>query len=198
MNVDHMQQRSPEWYRARCGLITGSRFSQAMSARHTQAYRGLVDCLVDERRSGRLDDRGPVSWAMQWGIDHEDPARRWYERAHDRSVTQVGFMVHPALAFVGVSPDGLVGHDGLVEIKCPQMPNFRRVLDSRRIPAQYRWQVQGQLWVCQRDWLDFVCFYPPDQGVVIRVSGNPADFEQLADRCQEIHAEVERRLWQRL
>lgn len=164
-----------------------------MTRRGTQAYRQLIDDLERERLSGQVH-RGYVSPAMQWGIDHEAPARRWYTKSHGRPVREIGFVVHPKLDFVGVSPDGMVDHDGLVEIKCPQMPNFQLVLDSREVPARYRWQVQGQLWVCQRDWLDFVCFYPPGQGVVIRVNGNQKDFDLLADRCHEINGEVEKRL----
>lgn len=188
-----MQQHSEEWFRARCGRITGSRFANAMAGKRSQAYRGLIDDLERERVSGQVH-RGYVSPAMQWGIDHEHHARRWYEGAHRKTVAEIAFVVHPDFDFVGVSPDGLVDHDGLIEIKCPQMPNFQRVASSRAIPARYRWQVQGQLWVCQRDWLDFVCFYPPNSGVVIRAAGERADFDQLADRCHEINATVERRI----
>lgn len=188
-----MQQRSEAWYQARAGRITGSRFSRAMAAKSSDTYQGLISELVVERRTGSSRDRGYVNAAMQWGIDHEASARTWYSRQHGRQVHEIGFVVHPVHEFVGVSPDGLVGQDGLIEIKCPQLANFKRVADSRQVPSRYRWQVQGQLWVCRRQWLDFVCFYPPGQGVVLHVEADETDFDRIEARCIEIDREVTRR-----
>lgn len=189
-----MKQRSEAWFQARAGRITGSRFSRAMAGKRSNNYRNLIDELAEERRRGRSLDGGYVNAAMQWGIDHEDAARRWYGRSRGCRVETIGFVVHPQHDYVGVSPDGLVAHDGLVEIKCPQAKGFNRVLESQEMPARYRWQVQGQLWVCQRDWADFVCFYPPGKGIVMRVFGNRSDFDALEERCREVNLEVERRL----
>ena len=74
------------------------------------------------------------------------------------------------------------------------MKNFRRVMESRAMPSRYRWQVQGQLWVCGRDWLDFVCFHPPGQGIAIRIECDADDFDRLETRCIEVNRDVERRL----
>lgn len=189
-----MQQRTEAWYRERAGRITGSRFARAMASMHSDTYRNLIDQLVEERRTGRCRDGGYVNAAMQWGMDHEDRARRWYGKSRSCTVQQIGFVVHPRYDYVGVSPDGLVAHDGLVEIKCPQMKAFRQVMASQEMPSRYRWQVQGQLWVCQRQWLDFVCFYPPGQGICIRVERDEADLECLEERCRQVHLEVERRV----
>lgn len=189
-----MEQRTDEWYSARAGKITGSRFAYAMAARGTTSFRQLIDQLVQERLTGRCLDNRRLNSAMQWGIDHEDAARHWYSKAHGRSVDLAGFVVHPNFDYVGVSPDGLVGLDGVVEIKCPQHHNFQKVRSTRRMPSQYRWQVQGQLWVCRRDWADFVCFHPPSSGVVIRVQRDSADAERLEERCREINQLVEGRM----
>lgn len=188
-----MQQRSEAWYQARAGRITGSRFSRAMANKRSDTYQSLITDLAEERRTGRCLDRGYVNSAMQWGIDHEPNARRWYCREHARHVDEVAFVIHPIHDFVGVSPDGLVGADGLVEIKCPQLTNFKRIAASHQMPSRYRWQVQGQLWVCERQWLDFVCFYPPGHGVVIHVEADEDDFDQIEARCIEIDREVTRR-----
>ena len=189
-----MQQRSEDWYCARAGRITGSRFARAMAKRNSEAYLGLVAELAAERCAGRSQDGGYVNAAMRWGINHEASARRWYERQHSCRVSEIGFVVHRAHDFIGVSPDGLVGDDGLVEIKCPQMKTFRRVMESRVMPPRYRWQVQGQLWVCGRDWLDFVCYYPPGQGIALRIERDVDDFDRLESRCIEVNRDVERRL----
>lgn len=186
-----MRQRSLAWHQARCGRITGTRFAKAMASKGTQGYRGLIEDLVAERLYGRWEEVATTA-AMQWGVAHEDAARRWYTRTAGHAVRQVAFVVHPTFDFVGVSPDGLVGDDGLLEIKCPQQENFARVMRAREMPSRYRWQVQGQLWVCQRSWLDFVAYYPPRQGIVIPVVACQADFDRLADRCTEVDAEVAR------
>jgi len=189
-----MDQRSEAWFRMRAGRITGSRFAQAMADKNSSTYHSFVDRLVEERRTGRCLDRDFVNPAMQWGIDHEESARRWYCRSQKRQVDRVAFVVHPEFDFVGVSPDGLIDDDGLLEIKCPQLAAFENVLKSRRMPARYRWQVQGQMWVCDRQWLDFVCYYPRGRGVVIRVQRDDTDLLSLEARCIEIDRMVERRL----
>lgn len=192
-----MEQRSEAWFRVRAGRITGSRFSRAMAGKRSNDYRNLIDELVEERRRGRALDGGYVNPAMRWGMDYEDAARLWYGRSRGCTVHQIGFVVHHEYDYVGVSPDGLVDSDGLVEIKCPQMKGFRQVMESRQMPSRYRWQVQGQLWVCRREWADFVCFYPPGQGIVIRIVGIQRDFDQLEARCREVNLEVERRVGRR-
>ncbi|ALN65923.1 putative phage-type endonuclease domain protein [Lysobacter antibioticus] len=189
-----MKQRSEAWYKARAGRITGSRFARAMASKHSSTYRSLIDELVQERRTGRSLDGGYMNAAMQWGMDHENNARQWYGRSRGCHVAEAGFVVHPEHDFVGISPDGLVADDGLIEIKCPQIKTFRQVMDTRQMPSRYRWQVQGQLWVCRRQWLDFVCFYPPGQGIVIRIFQDQRDFDQLDVRCREVNREVERRV----
>ena len=189
-----MEQKSEAWLRIRAGRITGSRFAKGMGSKRSDAYRRLIEELVQERRTGRARDGGYVNHAMQWGMDHEDAARRWYAGSRGCRVDQAAFVVHPDLDFVGVSPDGLVAHDGLIEIKCPQAHTFRQVFASEAMPPRYRWQVQGQLWVCRRQWLDFVCFYPPGRGIAIRIVGDQNDFDQLETRCREIHREVEQRV----
>ena len=188
-----MQQRSDAWLKVRGGKITGSRFARAMTSRR-DVYRKLVEQLVEERRLGRSLDGNYVSPAMQWGIDHEPQARRWYSTQRGHHVQEVAFVPHKDMEYVGVSPDGLVGRDGLIEIKCPQLRGYRQILDTRRVPSQYYWQIQGGLWVCERDWADYICFYPPGQGLVIRVGKDQDDWDRLANRCEEINREVERRL----
>ena len=164
-----------------------------MASKHSIGYVKLIEQLVEERTTGRCSDRSYVNAAMQWGVDHEDAARRWYGRSRSCRIQEVWFVLHSDYDYVGVSPDGLVDDEGLIEIKCPQMKAFNRVMRSSEIPARYRWQVQGQLWVCRREWLDFVCFYPPSRGMTIRVARDENNFDRLEQRCCEINHEVERR-----
>ena len=188
-----MDQRSPEWYQARLGWITGTRFAAAMAATDSRTYVSLVDELVSERVTGHRRER-PITPAMQWGIDHEPLARAWYSRQSGSHVEQAGFVRHRSLGFVGVSPDGLVGTRGVLEIKCPQMKAYRETVARGCIPTRYVWQVQGQLWVCEREFADFVCFHPGMGGLVIRVQRDEARIARLHARCQQVEREVQRRI----
>ncbi|MBY4598932.1 YqaJ viral recombinase family protein [bacterium BD-1] len=189
-----MKQGSQEWLNVRGGKITGSRFAQAMARKNSKRYADFIDLLVEERRLGTSLDGDFMNDAMRWGVEHEPLARSWYVKRKRRKVQEVAFVPHQSLSHVGVSPDGLVGEDGLIEIKCPQRPGFDEVLATERMPTRYRWQVQGGLWVCERSWADFICFYPPGEGVILRIEADENDFDQLEDRCKEILRTVEGRL----
>jgi hypothetical protein len=101
---------------------------------------------------------------MQWGTDTEPFARAAYEMTIDDMVTEVGFVKHPAIAFSGASPDGLVS-DGLVEIKCPNTATHIDYLLGQDVPAKYKPQMAWQLACTGRKWCDFVSFDPrmPDE-----------------------------------
>jgi putative phage-type endonuclease len=189
-----MKQGSHEWLKLRAGKITGSRFSKAMARKGSKAYTDFIDQLVQERRLNASLDGDYINEAMQWGMDHEPAARKWYAGRKRCKVHEVAFVPHPLMEHVGVSPDGLVGNDGLIEIKCPQRNGFEQVVHTGKMPARYRWQVQGGLWVCERRWADFVCFYPPSEGVVLRIAADENDFDNLEVRCKEILRTVECRL----
>lgn len=189
-----MQQRTEDWYRIRAGRITGSRFARVMAQPESKVYKDLIDQLAEERRKGICLDSSYMTPAMRWGVRYEHDARLWYSTKRRRPVQQVSFVVHPKYDYIGVSPDGIVLPNGLVEIKCPQKRTFEDIKATKKVPSRYRWQIQGQLWVCEKEWLDFVCFYPPTQGICIRVRPDPNDFDRLDERCRRAHREVEGRL----
>lgn len=194
-----MKQGSAEWLTARCGRITGSRFAAVMAigarGKPLQERRNLVTTLALERLT-KMPAVEPANTAMQWGTEHEAEARDWYVFERGVSVTETAFVLHPELAYVGVSPDGLVGDDGLLEIKCPFNPE-RHVTNllSRSVPDEYVPQVQGQLWVTGRRWLDFVSYDPrlPGslQGVIVRVDHDKEYAEKLAEQCEEVNNEAD-------
>jgi hypothetical protein len=96
---------------------------------------------------------------MQWGIDQEDHARAAYQIHALCTVEEVGFLEHPRL-FAGASPDGLIGDDGMVEIKCPNQSTHGETLLTGRIDDKYHKQMQFQLACSGRSWCDFVSFDP--------------------------------------
>lgn len=155
-------QRTPEWYRARLGLVTASRVYDALArlknGRPSAARTDYAAELIAERLSGEVAPSF-VSAAMQWGIDRESDARSAYEFYRDLTVTETGFVRHPVLA-AGASPDGLVGDDGLIEIKCPKTATHIETLRTGAVDPAYLDQMQWQMACTGRAWCDFISFDP--------------------------------------
>lgn len=186
------QQRTPEWYADRLGRATASKFKDIMAGENTAGYKNYRAELVVERLTG-VPLPSFTSAAMQWGIDTEPLARLRYLLATKNQVQECGFFKFDDI-MAGASPDGLVGKDGLLEIKCP---NTATHLVSLRggIPVTYFWQIVGQQWVTGRKWTDFVSFDPrlPDnaQLVITRVKRQDAAIEKLAAKVQKFLLSVD-------
>jgi putative phage-type endonuclease len=162
-----VEQGSPEWFAARAGKVTASRVADilAMTKSGPSASRqNLLIKLAIERVTGQIE-KGFTSEAMEWGVENEAQARVAYEVASGNFVDQVGFIDHPTIANFGASPDGLVGDNGLVEIKCPNSATHWETIKSGKVPSKYLPQVQTQMACTGRDWVDFVSFDPrmPDR-----------------------------------
>jgi len=156
-----LEQRSPEWHRARLGRLTASRVADMMATTKSGWGAGRANYaweLAIERLTGEPTP-SYCSPAMQWGIDQEDNARAAYQIHALATVEQVGFIEHPRL-FAGASPDGLIGDDGMVEIKCPNQATHGETLLNGTIDGKYVKQVQFQLACSGRAWCDFVSFDP--------------------------------------
>lgn len=168
-------QRTAEWLHDRTGCLTASRFADVVARKRdgtpTKAYYDLIDTLIAERVTGSSIGCGTTA-AMQWGIDHEADAIAEYEAQTGKFVNLVGFIPHPTIDWLGASPDGLVGEDGLVEIKCPYstVVHLKRVAE-KVVPEEYRPQMLLQLICTGRKWVDYVDFDP-------RLIGGP--YERLA------------------
>jgi putative phage-type endonuclease len=155
-------QRSEDWYAARLGKATASRFKDAIAALKSgapaQAQRDYLTELVVERLTQQPIQRFQNA-AMTWGAEQEPAARAAYERVTGRIVEETGFVAHDTL-MAGCSPDGLVDWDGLIEIKCPwnTANHIETLLNG--MPAEHIPQVQGQMWITGREWCDFVSYDP--------------------------------------
>lgn len=194
-----MEQRSSEWYDARRGKLTGSAFSDVMNilkdGKPGASRRELVTRLALERLTGQTID-GFQNEAMRRGIELEPEARAAFEAETGEIVDEVGFIDHPVLPYVGVSPDGLIGNDGMVEFKCPySMAKHLDALRSSDHAKEYRWQLQGQLWVAHRKWVKAVSYDPrfPEhlRLAICHVERDEKAIGQLADECQKANAEIE-------
>ena len=155
MKIHMMEQGSEEWLKIRCGKVTASHFSDVMSK--GQGRKTYMLKLAAERATGVVQPSFKNE-AMQWGNDQEPFARACYESSEHSVVDQVGFV--EVNDYVGVSPDGLVDDEGCIEIKCPNTATHIGYIESGKLPAKYKAQVQGQLWATNRDWCDFVSYDP--------------------------------------
>lgn len=156
-----VEQRSEEWFEARLGKATASRFKDILAKigkGEAAARRNYRAQLVIERITGKTPDRFQ-SMAMMWGQETEDLAAVMYSLRTGRATEAVGFLEHATLA-AGASPDRLVGKDGSIEIKCLNSANHIEVLKTQNILPEYVAQVQGQMWIACRPWCDFVSFDP--------------------------------------
>lgn len=155
-------QRSPEWFAARLGSLGASQLADALAKTKSgwaASRANLQTKLVLERLTGRQEENFS-STAMQWGIDKEDDARTAYSFFTGREVTEVGLYKHPTIVGSHASPDGLVAHDGCLEIKCPNSLAHIEVLKTNQIAHRYLLQMQWQMICADRQWCDFVSFDP--------------------------------------
>lgn len=160
---DNPLQRTAQWFSERVGCLTASIAKDCIrlpkTGKRSQTYRNLIDRLVTERLTGQ-----PVSSAVGaaalWGEEHEDEARSAYEAATGEFVDLVGFVPHPDVKWLGASPDGLVGEDGLVEIKCPTTMTHVSRMTAGVVPEDVKPQMLVQLLCTGRKWVDFVDYDP--------------------------------------
>lgn len=155
-------QGSEEWLLARAGHATASRFSDVLAKIKTgeaASRRNYRTQLVTERLTG-LPVETYKNTAMQWGLDHEEEARSVLEERLGVLTEQTGFLKHPIVPWCGCSPDALVGHLGLAQIKCPFVSTNHVETLQRGIPSEYIAQVQGELWVTGREWSIYVSYDP--------------------------------------
>lgn len=155
-------QGSPEWFAARLGKVTASKVSDVVAKTKSgwgASRANYMAALIAERLTQTPADSFSNA-AMQWGTEQEPLARVAYEFFTGRDVEQVGFVDHPTIPMTGASPDGLVGTDGLVEIKCPNTATHIDTLLDGKVPGKYVIQMQWQMACTGRQWCDFVSFDP--------------------------------------
>jgi putative phage-type endonuclease len=155
-------QGTQEWLQQRLGKVTASRMAD-MTARTKNGYgasrANYMAQLLVERLTGQATETY-TNGAMQWGTDTEPKARAAYSFITDSPVIEVGFIDHPTLPMSGASPDGLVGEDGLIEIKCPNTATHIEALLGEPVAEKYIKQIQWQMACAGKKWCDFVSFDP--------------------------------------
>jgi putative phage-type endonuclease len=186
-DTETVTQLSEAWFKARLGHVTASRIADVM-AKTKNGYsasraRYMAELIV-ERITGQPYERYQNA-AMQWGVEKEPEARSLYELSYDVTVEQVGFVKHPVIVYSGASPDGLVGAEGLVEIKCPETATHIDTLLSSTIEGKYIYQMQWQMRCTERKWADFFSYDP-------RMPARMQTFCKRIARDDAVIAEIER------
>lgn len=186
--MEIIEQRTHAWLMQRVGHVTASRFKAVLAklknGAPSQARQDYLIEVACERITG-MPTQNYVNAAMQWGTEQEPFAREAYVARTGRHVDEVGFVKHPEL-MVGVSPDGVVELEGLIEIKAPNSSTHVYTLTNGMDPMHMA-QIQGQLWVTGYDWCDFVSFDPRmPAGLELYIQRVPRD----ADYISRLDAEV--------
>ncbi|NLA27981.1 MAG: YqaJ viral recombinase family protein [Firmicutes bacterium] len=168
-NIIMVEQGSPEWFEQRLGRLTASNFGTLMTLPRSRKDRelGLISQSTRSYLIGKVSEvltgtskNITSTKALEWGSATEDEARSIYELDRMVEVKQVGFAVLNTNPIIGGSPDGLVGEDGMIEIKCPDSDTFTGYLLGDSIVKNYMAQIQGNLWILNRKWCDFIVYDP--------------------------------------
>ncbi|WP_317992900.1 lambda exonuclease family protein [Bartonella gliris] len=195
-----MEQRTAEWFQARLGKVTASNIYNVLSKTAkglpTSKYEDYKIKLMTERLTGEIS-QSYTTPAMQWGIEHEDDALKEYEFIYDTEVTRCGFIPHPKIEMAGASPDGLIGDDGLVEVKCPQSINHLRFFMDDEIKPEYLAQMQFQMACTGRKWCHFISYNPQFVGrstglrmKIKRIHRDEKQIEEINKAVESFLAEI--------
>lgn len=195
-------QRTEQWFADRLGKVTASKVADLM-AKTKSGYSASRDNYMAQLVVERITNTKADSYsnaAMDWGTTQEPFARAAYEAVTGFMVEEVGFVPHPTIAWAGASPDGLVEHDGLVEIKCPNTATMIDTLLTGKVPQKYFIQMQMQMVCTKRAWCDYVVFDPrmpvKAQLFIKRVPRDDAFIAEMEAEIVNFLAEVDKQVSQ--
>jgi putative phage-type endonuclease len=186
--IKDIPQGSDEWLALRFGWITASKFKDVLAKGQGKTRKSYMYQLAAEALTGERVETYSNEY-MEWGTLTEPQARAMYELDSGNTVDEVSFIKLDEPNKIGCSPDGLIGDDGMVEIKCPKTTTQIETFLSGKMPSGHRAQVQGQLWVSGRQWTDFVSFDP-------RIDGESSYFCVRVERDEEYIKEIEHACFQ--
>ncbi|WP_374831069.1 lambda exonuclease family protein [Paenochrobactrum pullorum] len=180
-----IEQGSPEWFAARAGIPTASRFSTVMAKGEGKTRSEYMRTLAGEIITGEIEESFS-SAHMERGKLMEDEARETYAFINSVEPYQVGFI---RKGEKGASPDSLIGTDGGLEIKTalPRIQIDR--LERNRLPPEHKAQVQGNLWIAEREWWDFVSYWPRLPMLIVRVYRDEEYIKTMSDEIDRFNDE---------
>lgn len=197
MRVINCRQRSEEWERLRA-RPTASDFDNFITPARGDYSASATDyaAQIVTKRLGLYVEPPPSFW-MEWGVEQEPNAKIAYAAITGREVEEAGFVFPDDTDAYGGSPDGLVGDDGLLEVKCPAPQTVVAYHAKKILPQQYRPQVQGLLFITGRSWCDFFVWHPEIVPFLYRVEADAEYHEKIKaclDRLLEEITQIENTL----
>lgn len=210
MIIRDIEQGSAAWKQLKLGKVSASRVADIIArtkSGYSTSRANYATELVLERITGFPTDRYQ-SPAMRAGVELEPLARAAYAFEMDVEVEQVAFAIHPDIPMSGASPDGLVGALGLLELKCPIPATHLETLISEKVPSDYVTQMQWQMAVTGREWVDYASYCPAfpeaarlfvkriprDEGLIASLEGEVRAFlSEVERKLEELNRVMERR-----
>jgi putative phage-type endonuclease len=197
MIIHNIEQGSEAWFAARCGRVTGTRFKALVAGEGTATYKDLVTNIVCEIITNKAEETYSNA-IMEHGIETEPIARLEYVFLFETEVKTAGFITpdedHKYFTWIGISPDGLLPEEGILEIKCPLMRTHFEYIEANKLPAEYRYQVQGQLFVTGLKYCDFMSFVDGMKPFIIRVYPDLELFKEFEKRLDLLIIQVQNKL----
>lgn len=194
--ITDIEQGTPEWLAMRLGIVTCSELDALLVAGKGEAGFGVaaftyMDQLIGERITGEAAELPFQTKATIRGHELEGVARGLYEAREEVTTQAVGIILNHG---IGYSPDALVGSDGLTEIKT-KLPKFQvGVILAGEVPKDHVAQCQGGLWVAERDWIDFISYWPGMPMFVKRAYRDEVLIRKIAERVKTFHELLEERM----
>lgn len=192
MKIFELPHNSTEWFAARLGRATTSRFGEIITPKKRElsaSHLPYALCLIHEMKTGEPTEKFEQSYWMERGSLLEAEAGKLYEFETDTNLMRGGFITNDAET-LGASPDRRVGNDGFVEIKCPAPWNHLEHLRSKVINPNHMPQVQGQLLIGEREWVDWFSYHPEYQPSRIRTYRDEAFIADLKLRLDEFQEKL--------
>jgi len=192
MRIIQVEQQSEAWEAWR-NRPTASEFgSFTTPARGDYSAQATAYAAkIVAKRLGVYVEPPPTFW-MEWGMEQEPNARHAYTEETGLAVREVGFILPDKTDAYGGSPDGLIGDDGLLEIKCPAAETLISYHATGELPDQYRPQVQGLLLISGRAWLDFYVFHPELSSFLLRIEPDLDYQAKIAANLLRLLEEIDR------
>lgn len=186
MEIFNVEQGSPEWFSCRAGIPTASKFATVMAKGEGKTRAEYMRTLAGELLTGEPAEQFSNAHTER-GNAMEDEARQTYAFINDAEITQVGFIRN---GDKGASPDSLVGSNGGLEIKTalPKIQIDR--LERNRLPPEHKAQVQGNLWIAEREWWDFVSYWPKLPILTVRVYRDEEYIQTMAAEVDRFNDEL--------
>lgn len=188
LQILYMPQGTDEWHESRVGIITASNLTAVCAGGQGKTRKGYMYKLIGERMTGEPADSWPGNAHTERGHEHEPIACSLYESQEGVTVDHCGIMLNHG---IGYSPDGMVEDSGLVEIKS-RLPHLQaEVLDKDEVPTEHLKQIQGGLWVSEREWLDYISYWPGMPLFVKRVYRDESMIELIAESVEKFYIDLE-------